>query len=141
MDVAKALALGADAVYIGTAGLIALNCNKALYVEDYEQLGTKPGFCHHCHTGRCPVGITTQDPELMKRLDIDEGAERVASFLLTMVSEVQMLARACGKADIHDLDPEDLRALTLESSMICGIPLVGTNRVYGGGPGWKESRH
>ena len=141
VDVAKALALGADAVYIGTAGLIALNCNKALYVEDYEQLGTKPGFCHHCHTGRCPVGITTQDPELMKRLDIDEGAERVASFLLTMVSEVQMLARACGKADIHDLDPEDLRALTLESSMICGIPLVGTNRVYGGGPGWKESRH
>ena len=77
----------------------------------------------------------------MKRLDIDEGAERVASFLLTMVSEVQMLARACGKADIHDFDPEDLRALTLESSMICGIPLVGTNRVYGGGPGWKESRH
>ena len=141
VDVAKALALGADAVYIGTAGLIALNCNKALYVEDYEQLGTKPGFCHHCHTGRCPVGITTQDPELMKRLDIDEGAERVASFLLTMVSEVQMLARACGKADIHDLDPEDLRALNLESSMICGIPLVGTNRVYGGGPGWQESRH
>ncbi len=141
VDVAKALALGADAVYIGTAALIALNCNKALYVEDYERLGTKPGFCHHCHTGRCPVGITTQDPDLMKRLDIDEGAERVASFLLTMVSEVQMLARACGKADIHDLDPEDLRALTLESSMICGIPLVGTNRVYGGGPGWRETRH
>src|SRR5579864_7086078 len=66
VDVAKAMALGADAVYIGTAALISLNCNKPLYVEDYRELGTEPRFCHHCHTGRCPVGITTQDPELMK---------------------------------------------------------------------------
>ena len=65
VDAAKALALGADAVYIGTAALIALNCNAPLHVEDYEKLGTEPGACHHCHTGRCPVGITTQDPELI----------------------------------------------------------------------------
>ena len=64
-DAAKAIALGADAVYIGTAALIALNCNKALHVDDYHQLGTEPGYCHHCHTGRCPVGVTTQDPKLM----------------------------------------------------------------------------
>jgi len=139
VDAAKALALGADAVYIGTAALIALNCNKPLYEEDYHKLGTRPHFCHHCHTGRCPVGITTQDPELMKRLDIDEGAERVSNFLRAMTSEMQMLARACGKADVHDLEPEDLRALTLEASLICGIPLAGTNRVFGGGPGWKKS--
>ena len=56
VDVAKALALGADACYIGTAALIALNCNAPLYLEDYETLGTLPGACHHCHTGRCPVG-------------------------------------------------------------------------------------
>src|SRR5881396_2068885 len=73
VDAAKAMALGADAVYIGTAALIALDCNKALYSEDYHRLGTEPGCCHHCHTGRCPVGITTQDPELMQRLDIEQG--------------------------------------------------------------------
>src|SRR3989442_374269 len=140
-DAAKALALGADAVYVGTAALIALNCNKPIYVEDYDKLGTEPYACHHCHTGRCPVGITTQDPELMKRLDIDEGAERVINFFHAVTLEIQILARACGKADVHDLEPEDLRALTLEASMITGVPLVGTNRVFGGGPGWKEQAH
>src|SRR5438128_5544745 len=131
VDAAKALALGADAVYIGTAALIALNCNKPVHLEDYQALGTEPYACHHCHTGRCPVGITTQDPELMKRLPIDEAAERVANFMHAMTLEIQMLARACGKADVHDLEPEDLRALTLEASAITGIPLVGTNYVPG----------
>jgi glutamate synthase domain-containing protein 2 len=140
-DAAKALALGADAIYIGTAALIALNCNKPIYVEDYHKLGTEPYACHHCHTGRCPVGITTQDPELMKRLDIAEGAERVVNFFHAVTLEVQMLARACGKADVHDLEPEDLRALTLEASMITGVPLVGTNVVFAGGPGWKKATH
>lgn len=138
-DAAKALALGADAVYVGTAALMALNCNKPIYVEDYHALGTEPYACHHCHTGRCPVGVTTQDPELMKRLDIDEASERVVNFFHAMTLEVQMLARACGKADVHDLDPEDLRALTFEASMITGVPLVGTNTVFGGGPGWKKA--
>ena len=136
-DAAKAMALGADAVYLGTAALIALNCNKPLYTEDYEAMGAEPYACHHCHTGRCPVGITTQDPELMSRLDIDEGAQRVANFFHAMTSEIQILARACGKNDVHDLEPEDLRALTAEASMIAGVPLAGTNRVFGGGPGWK----
>jgi methylamine---glutamate N-methyltransferase subunit C len=136
VDAAKAIALGADAIYIGTAALIALNCNRPIYLEDYHRLGTEPGFCHYCHTGRCPVGVTTQDPELMARLDVDEGAERVANLLQAMTLEIQMLARACGKADIHHLEPEDMRALTLEASMICGLPLVGTNKVFGGGPGW-----
>ncbi len=131
IDVAKALALGADACYIGTAALIALNCNRALYVEDYEALGTQPGACHHCHTGRCPVGITTQDPELMARLPVDEAATRIAKFLGAMTLEVQMIARACGKANVHDLDPEDMRALTIEAAAITGIPLVGTHWVPG----------
>ncbi len=137
-DAAKAMALGADALYMGTAALIALNCNKPLYVEDYEKLGTEPYYCHHCHTGRCPVGITTQDPELMARLPIDEAAERVSNFFHAVTAEIQMLARACGKSDVHDLEPEDLRALTLESSMITGVPLVGTRHAFGGGPGWKR---
>jgi glutamate synthase domain-containing protein 2 len=131
VDAAKALALGADAVYIGTAALIALNCNKPLFVDDYAALGTEPYACHHCHTGRCPVGITTQDPELMKRLPIEEAADRVANFLHAMTLEVQMLARACGKADVHHLEPEDLRSLTLEAAAITSLPLVGTNYVPG----------
>jgi glutamate synthase domain-containing protein 2 len=131
IDVAKALALGADACYIGTAALIALNCNRALYREDYAALGTEPGSCHHCHTGRCPVGITTQDPDLMARLPVDEAAERVANFLTAMTLEVQMIARSCGKADVHDLDPDDLRALTIEAAAITRIPLVGTDWVPG----------
>lgn len=137
-DAAKAIALGADAIYIGTSALIALNCNAPLYLEDYHALGTEPYYCHHCHTGKCPVGITTQDPELMKRLEIDEAADRVANLLQAMTIEIQWLARSCGKADIHDLEPEDMRALTSEASMICGIPLAGTNRIVGGGPGWKD---
>ena len=130
-DAAKAIALGADAIYIGTAALIALNCNKPVYLEDYRKLGTEPHACHHCHTGRCPVGITTQDPELMERLPIPEAAERVANFLQAMTLEIQMLVRACGKGNVHDLEPEDLRALTVESSAITGLPLVGTNWVPG----------
>ena len=135
---AKALALGADAVYVGTAALMALNCNKPLYVEDYREIGAEPYACHHCHTGRCPVGIATQDPELMARLDIDAGAERVQNFFNAVTLEIQMLARACGKSDVHALEPEDLRALTFESSMIAGVPLAGTNVVFGGGPGWAS---
>jgi len=68
----------------------------------------------------------------MARLPIDEAAERVANFMHAMTLELQMLARACGKADVHDLEPEDLRALTLEASAITGIPLVGTSYVPGG---------
>src|SRR6202023_1657285 len=131
VDAAKAMALGADACYIGTASLIALNCNKPIYLEDYRALGAAPHACHHCHTGRCPVGITTQDTVLMKRLDINEGAERVRNFLHAMTLEIQMLARSCGKSDVHHLEPEDMAALTLEASAICGLPLVGTRKVFG----------
>ena len=114
---------------------MALNCNKEIPgVTDYEgTVGVPAGQCYHCHTGRCPVGITTQDPELRKRLVVEEAAERVYNFLTTLTMEIQMLARACGKADVHDLEPEDLRALTLEAAAITGIPLVGTNYVPGRG--------
>ena len=134
------MALGADAIYIGTAALMALNCNKPIYVEDYKALGAEPYHCHHCHTCQCPVGITTQDEMLMERLNIDEASERVANLLQAMTSEIQILARSCGKSDVHDLEPEDMRALSSEASMICDLPLVGTNRIVGGGPGWK-GRH
>jgi methylamine---glutamate N-methyltransferase subunit C len=130
-DVAKALAMGADAVSIGTAALIALNCNRPLYLEDYEKLGTAPGACHHCHTGRCPVGITTQDPELEKRLDPELGARQVRNYLSTLVLEAQTLARANGKSHLHNLETEDLVALTVEAAAMAGVPLAGTSWIPG----------
>ncbi len=132
---AKALALGADAVALGTALLIALNCNAPLHVEDYEALGTAPGRCHHCHTGLCPVGITTQEPELVERLEIEAAAERVANFLNSMVMEMTLLAKACGKGDVHNLEPEDLRALTVEAAAMAKVPLAGTDWIPGASDG------
>ena len=130
-DVAKALALGADAVSLGTATLIAMGCNKPVYVEDYHKLGTEPYHCHHCHTGLCPVGITTQDEELMKRLPVEEATTYVANYLQSLVMEVQSLARACGKSDVHNFEREDLVALTLEASAMAKLPLAGTDFVMG----------
>src|SRR3712207_3142970 len=93
-DVAKALALGADAVSIGVSAMIALGCNKDAFPEDYAKLGTKAGYCHHCHTGRCPPGITTQDPELQKRLPPEVGARLVKNYLTVITLELQTLARS-----------------------------------------------
>src|SRR5271163_1009242 len=130
-DVAKALAMGADAVSIGTAALVALDCNRPIHVEDYRALGTEPGACHHCHTGRCPVGITTQDPALESRLDVEEGARRIRNFLTVLTMEAQTLARACGKSHLHNLEPEDLAALTVEAAAMAGVPLAGTDWIPG----------
>ena len=112
--------------------MMALNCNKDIPEADYEaEIGAAPGHCYHCHTGRCPVGVATQDMELRKRLDPDEAAERVYNFLHTLTIEAQMFARACGKTNIHSLEPEDLAALTMEASAMAGVPLAGTNLTVG----------
>ncbi len=131
-DVAKALALGADACAIGIAALIALNCNRDIPESDFEkEIGLPAGQCNRCHTGRCPVGIATQAPELVRRLDPDKGAERVANFLNSMTMELALLTRSLGKGDVKSLEPEDLAALTIEASAMAQIPLVGTNKVFG----------
>ena len=130
-DVAKALALGADAVSIGSAAMVALGCNRNIYPDDYAALGTTPGHCHHCHTGRCPVGVTTQDPELEKRLQPEQGARWLKNYLATMVLEVQTLARACGKSHVLNLEPEDLTALTVEAAAMAKVPLAGTDWIPG----------
>ena len=132
-DVAKALALGADAVSIGMAALIALNCNAPLYEADYEALGTRPGACDRCQTGMCPVGIATQRPELEARLDPEEGARRVRNYLSVLTMECQTLARACGKSHVHNLEPEDMVALTVEAAAMAQVPLAGTNWIPGRG--------
>jgi glutamate synthase domain-containing protein 2 len=143
-DVAKALALGADAVSIGVAALVALGCNRSSYpstdhppaaevdvTAEYAALGTAPGRCSHCHTGRCPVGITTQDPALEARLDPEIAARRVANYLRVLTMEVTALTRACGKSDVRHLEPEDLVALTVEAAAMAGVPLAGTDWVPG----------
>ena len=131
-DVAKAIALGADAIAIGHSAMMALNCNKDIPEANYpEEMGVEAGECYHCHTGRCPVGVATQDPALRSRLDPDEAAERVYNFLHTLTIEAQLFARACGKTNLHSLEPEDLAALTMEASAMAGVPLAGTNHTVG----------
>ena len=131
-DLAKALALGADAVAIGHAVMMALNCNRDIPEADFpNEMGVDAGYCYHCHTGRCPVGVATQDPELRARLDPDQAATRVYNFLHTLTLECQMLARACGKTDIHSLEPEDLAALTEVASAMAEVPLAGTRYTVG----------
>ncbi|MFV0513263.1 MAG: FMN-binding glutamate synthase family protein [Jhaorihella sp.] len=135
-DVAKALALGADAVMIGNAAMIALGCNAPQYLEDYQKLGTSPGACHHCHTGLCPMGIATQDAELEKRMSVAAGAERVARFLTAMTMEITALAKACGKSSVHNLETEDLRALSFEASAFTGVKMAGIDRPFD----WNTAR-
>jgi methylamine---glutamate N-methyltransferase subunit C len=129
-DVAKALALGADAVMIGNGAMMALGCNSPRYLEDYQKIGTSPGACHHCHTGMCPVGIATQTPELEARMNIAAGAERVARYLTAMTMEVTALAKACGKSSVHNLETEDLRALSFEASAFTGVKMAGIDRPF-----------
>ncbi len=130
-DAAKALAMGADAVSLGSATMVAMGCNRSIYVEDYAALGTAPGYCHHCHTGRCPVGITTQDADLEVRLQPQQGARWLRNYLTTMVLEIQTLARACGKTHVLNLEPEDLTALTIEAAAMAKVPLAGTDWIPG----------
>ena len=130
-DVAKALALGADAVSIGSAALIALGDNDPKYEKDYEKLGTTAGAFDDWHEGLDPAGITTQDKKLAKRLDPKLGGRRLANYLNVMTMEAQTIARACGKNDLRNLEPEDLCALTVESAAMAGVPLAGTNWIPG----------
>jgi glutamate synthase domain-containing protein 2 len=143
-DVAKALAMGADAVSLGQAVLMALGCNSETYnsggqkidvTEEYQKLGTAPGFCHHCQTGLCPVGVTTQIPDLEMRLQPEWGAGRLKNYLKTLTMELATLARACGKSNVHHLEREDLVALTIEAAAMAKLPLAGTHWI----PGQKDS--
>ncbi|MBS9477687.1 FMN-binding glutamate synthase family protein [Ancylobacter radicis] len=130
-DVAKALALGADAVAIGTAALVALGDNDPHYAAEYEALGTRAGAYDDWHEGRDPAGITTQDPALMARLDPVAAGRRLANYLAVLTLECQTIARACGKSHVHNLEPEDLVALTIEAAAMANVPLAGTNWIPG----------
>lgn len=132
-DVAKALALGVDAVSIGSAALVAIGDNDPQYESEYQQLGSTAGAYDDWHEGRDPAGITTQDPELAKRLDPARAGRRLANYLKVMTLEAQTIARACGHNHIHNLEPEDLCALTIEAAAMAQVPLAGTAWIPGTG--------
>ncbi|MDT8358011.1 MAG: glutamate synthase-related protein [Methanomicrobiaceae archaeon] len=108
-DFAKALALGADAVAIGTAALMACGC------QQYRL----------CDTGKCPVGVTTQTPRLRERLQIDISARELEHFLRVSTEELRTFARLCGHADVHALSPSDLATISSDIARACGIPHAG----------------
>lgn len=130
-DVAKAMALGADSVAIGTAALIALGDNDPRYQQEYARLGSAAGFYDDFQDGRDPAGISTQDPELASRLNPVEGGRRLSNYLRVLTMEAQTIARACGKSHIRNLEPEDLVALTVESAAMANVPLAGTSWIPG----------
>ena len=130
-DVAKALALGADAVSIGTAALIAIGDNDPKWEDEYNALGTTAGAYDAWHEGNDPAGITTQDANLIKRLNPIAAGKLLSNYLKVMTLEAQTIARACGKSHLHNLEPEDLCALTLEAAAMAGVPLAGTNWIPG----------
>jgi glutamate synthase domain-containing protein 2 len=130
-DVAKCLALGADVASIGTAALIAIGDNDPKWEEEYRALGTTAGAYDDWHEGRDPAGITTQDPKLSSRLDPELAGRKLANFLSVMTLEAQTIARACGKSHLHNLEPEDLVALTVEAAAMARVPIAGTNWIPG----------
>ena len=107
-DVAKALALGADIAFMGFALMGAMGCTE----------------CNLCYRGLCPVGVATQDPRLTGKLNIDEGAEKIAKFLLTETENIKMIAGATGQNDIYELDKKDLRAMNPFISQITGVEII-----------------
>ena len=135
-DVAKALALGADAVSIGSAAMIAIGDNDPKWENDYKKLGTTAGAYDDWHEGNDPAGISTQNPKLMKRLDPKKAGKKLTNYLKVMTLEAQTLARACGKNSLHNLEPEDLCALTVEAAAMARVPLAGSNWI----PGIKEKK-
>jgi glutamate synthase domain-containing protein 2 len=130
-DVAKALALGADAVSIGVGALIALGDNAPELGPEYAKIGSAAGYYDDWQAGRDPAGISTQNDELAARFDPELGGRRLANYLRTLVLETQTLARACGKSHVHNLEPEDLVALTVEAAAMARVPLAGTSWVPG----------
>ena len=116
---------------IGVAAVVALGDNSHNFESEYEQIGTAAGFYDDWHEGRDPVGISTQDNELASRFDAELGGPRIANYLRAMVLEAQTLARACGKSHVHNLEPEDMVALTFEASAMAKVPVAGTSWIPG----------
>ena len=108
-DFAKALAMGADAIAVATAPLIAAAC------QQYRI----------CGSGYCPVGIATQNPMLRERLKIEEAAQRIANYLILSNEELKTFARVSGLDDVHKLSLENLVTLDEQIAKYTGIVHAG----------------
>jgi glutamate synthase domain-containing protein 2 len=121
LDAYKAMAMGADGVGFGAAAEIAMGCRA----------------CMACHTGRCPYGITSQDPTLRARLDPEKAGRQLANFIKATAEELKILIMLSGHNDIRDLGEEDLRAMDLDTAAITGLKLIGYERKL---PWWEDGR-
>ena len=112
-DFLKCLALGSDAIYIGTSALIAINCDQFRI----------------CHTGRCPRGVTTNDPVLAQQLNVEEGTRRLTNFVNVSNWEVANLLRIVGKNDVEKIGLEDLVAFEKELAEVTGVKWMNGKNV------------
>jgi glutamate synthase domain-containing protein 2 len=108
---AKALALGADAVAIANSAIQAIGC-----------LGMRA-----CHTNNCPVGIATQKPHLRQSLKIAKGAEQLNNFFRASTELMQVLAHACGHHHLNQFSPDDLTTRKREMAHLTGIAYGGVS--------------
>ena len=107
-DFAKAIALGADAVFVGFPLLVAMGCV----------------YCKQCYLGKCPKGICSQDPELRRNFDIERSSANAANYIKNCNEEIKMIAGACGKDNVYDLSRKDLRAMNSDISKIANVELI-----------------
>ena len=115
-DFVKALCLGADGVALANSAIQAIGCVAA----------------RMCNTNMCPAGIATQRPELRARLDVEEGAKRLARFLGASTELMQVLARACGHSRLDQLSRRDITTWKREMADLAGIAFAGVGRPLGG---------
>ncbi|MDR0911050.1 MAG: nitronate monooxygenase, partial [Methanobrevibacter sp.] len=108
-DLAKAIALGADAVYIGTAALVSLGCR----------------VCQTCYNGTCRKGIATQNPALRNRLNYVEAGHNLANYIKAMTEEACMLVQQAGNTSLSKIEKDDLRSLSLEAAKLTGVKMAG----------------
>jgi glutamate synthase domain-containing protein 2/CDGSH-type Zn-finger protein len=111
-DFIKALALGADGIAIANSAIQAIGCIAARI----------------CNTNNCPSGIATQQPELRRRLNVDESAQRLARFLAASVELMQVMARACGHAHLNEFNKDDLATFKPEMARLSGIEFAGVGK-------------
>tara|TARA_R110002096_G_scaffold97354_2_gene216978 strand:+ start:900 stop:2444 length:1545 start_codon:yes stop_codon:yes gene_type:complete len=108
-DFTKAMAMGADAIAVSNSAMQAVGCIAA----------------RMCNSNNCPVGVATQKPELRKRLDVQVGAEKLARYFGASVALMQVLARACGHADLSDLNVNDITTWKREMADLSGVKFAG----------------
>jgi glutamate synthase domain-containing protein 2 len=108
-DFVKAMAMGADGIAIANSAMQAIGCVGARI----------------CNTNNCPTGIATQNPELRRRLDVEQSAVRLQRFLSSSAELMRVMARACGHTYLRQFSADDLATLSGEMAKISGVRFSG----------------